>query len=295
MRERVLVSLALLFISVTLFGQSTANAAERPYFNNKKDLLLAQFDSKPDPDDIHAQAALGCMMLHSDMKGVKVYAVSGAIGIQKGLFLDSKELFDAAFGKGKWTAANENWERAVSDIVAVVSPILRKGGRVWVQEAGQSNITADWIKVILKSIPAETVKSSVIVVQHSDWNEKQTAAEDLEYVKRMTTYFSIDDGNAPPAADWGDRGPYTTPEYRSKDAKWIGIAKESPFKKASVLWSLADKVVDHYFPNGVEHKWSYLHYDGVDYSDCCENWWILNIGEVADTHEKFWSRYVTKE
>lgn len=293
--KRVLITAVALLFSVTLFGNPTnsndANELDRPTFNRKKDLLLAQFDSKPDPDDVHAQAALGCMMLHPDLKGVNIYAVSGAIGEQKGLFLDSRELFNTIFAK-RWTAANEDWDRAVADIVKVVTPIIKKGGKVWVQEAGQSNITADWVKVILESIPASTVKNNVIVVQHSNWNEKETNDDDLAYVKRMTTYFSIDDGNALPTEDWGDRGPYSTPAYRAKEANWIVLAKESSNKKAANMWRIADEIIDSYFPDGVEHKWSYLHYDGVDYSDCCENWWILQIGEKADSHEKFWARYV---
>lgn len=291
--KRISLAVVALLFSATLLGATPSTESQRPYFDKKKDLLLAQFDSKPDPDDIHAQAALGCMMLHSDLKGVKIYAVSGAIGKQKGLFLDSKELFNLAFGK-RWTAANEDWDGAVEDIVNVVLPILKRGGKVWVQEAGQSNITADWVSEILKSLPATTVKSNVIVVQHSNWNEKETTPEDLEYTKRMTNYFSIDDGNALPSEDWGDRGDFTTPAYRAKDAKWIVLAKESKNKKAKALWSAADRIIDSYFPDGFGHKWSYLFYDGVDYSDCCENWWILNIGEVADSHEKFWERYVTK-
>ncbi|MFI3268914.1 MAG: hypothetical protein SNG14_00380 [Rikenellaceae bacterium] len=296
MKRKFITSVALL-VGVALFGNvqsiSAQSGSERPYFNKKKDLLLAQFDSKPDPDDLHAQAALGCMMLHPDLKGVKIYAVSGAIGVQKGLFLDSRELFNTAFGK-QWTAANEDWERAVSDILKVVKPIISKGGKVWVQEAGQSNITADWVKELLNTLSAKAIKEQVIVVQHSNWNEKMTAKEDLEYVKKMTTYFSIDDGNALPSEDWGDRGEYTTPAYRAKDAKWIVLAKEARNPKARKMWQLADQIIDSYFPNGFEHKWSYLHFDGVDYSDCCENWWILNIGEKADTHEKFWERYVTR-
>ncbi len=291
MKKRLLIFSALLF-GATLFAKASTTP-ERPYFNNKTDLLLAQFDSKPDPDDIHAQAALGCMMIHPDLKGVNIFAVSGAIGEQKGLFLDSKELFNLVFGK-RWTAANENWDKAVADIVNVVLPVLQKGGKVWVQEAGQSDITADWVKAVLKSIPASKVKSDVIVVQHSNWNEKESNDDDLAYVMKMTNYFGLDDGNALPTEAWGDRGPYTTPAYRGKDPKWIKLAKKSPNKRARKMWTLADNIISSYFPDGFKHKWSYLYYGGVDYSDCCENWWIFNIGEVADTHEKVWKRYVTK-
>jgi len=38
-------------------------------------------------------------------------------------------------------------------------------------------------------------KKQVIVVQHSEWNEKNTFAPHLEYVKHYTTYVNIEDGN----------------------------------------------------------------------------------------------------
>ncbi len=291
MRKNLFIALALIMSSATFADNNATENADRPYFNKKKDLLLAQFDSKPDPDDVHAQAALGCMMMHRDLKGVKVYAVSGAIGEQGGEFLDSRDLFDMIFGK-RWTAANENWDKAVADIVNVVTPILKKGGKVWVQEAGQSNITADWVAEVLKTIPAETIKTNVVVVQHSNWNEEQTNDADLAYVKQMTYYFSIDDGNAPPNNNPNGRGIHTTPSYRAKESHWIVDAKTSPNKKAAKLWTEADRVIDYYHPDGFKHKWSYLSTDGVDYSDCVENWWILNLGEKADSHEKFFKRYV---
>jgi len=62
-------------------------------------------------------------------------------------------------------------------------------------------------------------------VQHSTWNEDNTDSTDLAYVKDKTSYFALDDGNAPTDADWGDRGPYSKPEYRNKESKWIVLAK----------------------------------------------------------------------
>ena len=291
MMKNLIIISCLVLSSLTLFGQTNNETVDRPYFNPKKDLLVAQFDSKPDPDDIHAQAALGSMMLHPDLKGVKVFAVSGAIGEQGGMFLDSRKLFNAAFGS-RWTAANEDWNGAVEDIVKVVRPILKKGGKVWVQEAGQSNITAAWLKEILKTIPASVVKTNVVVAQHSNWNEDVTTDADLAFVKEMTAYFSLDDGNAMPNDSWNDRGPHTTPCYRAKEAKWMALARESKNKKTRKMWTLADDIIASYYPHGFNETWSYLSTDGVDYSDCCENWWILNIGEKADSHEKFWDRYV---
>lgn len=286
------MKIKIFLIVVLVVNLSLADSFARPSFDKKKDLLIAQFDSKPDPDDIHAQAALGCMLLHKDLKGVNYYAVAGAVGIQNGKYIDSGELFNMAFGK-KWTDAQSDWEGAVQNITDKVIPILQKGGKVWVQEAGQSNITADWIEEILKTVSAEIVKSNVLIVQHSNWNEDQTDSSDLAYVKDKATYFALDDGNAPADADWGDRGPYSTPEYRNKDSKWIELAKSSSNKEAKELWTEADRVITEMFPDGFPHEWSYIHYNGVDYSDCVENWWIFNIGESADDITKFWSRYVT--
>ncbi|REE00121.1 carbohydrate-binding protein [Marinoscillum furvescens] len=280
-------------VLVLLLLISTALFAQRPYFNKNTDILIAQFDSKPDPDDIHAQAALGSMLAHSDLSGVNYYAVAGAVGTQNGTFIDSDALFDMAFGSGNWTDADANWWGSVTNITNKVVPILQNGGKVWVQEAGQSNITADWIYQVLQSVAASTVKSNVIVVQHSNWNEDHTAASDLNYVKDKATYFAIDDGNAPDGAGWGDRGPWSTPEYRSQSSTWMAQAKSSPNPIAKQLWTEADRVIDDMWPNGYPHDWSYIHYDGVDYSDCVENWWIFNIGADADSNSKFWARYVT--
>jgi hypothetical protein len=281
----------IFLIFVFAVNLACAESIERPIFDKNKDILIAQFDSKPDPDDIHAQAALGCMLLHKDLQGVNYYAVAGAYGIQNGKYIDSGDLFNLAFGE-KWTDAHADWQGSVQKILNKVIPILQNGGKVWVQEAGQSNITADWIEELLKVESSETVKSNVLVVQHSKWNEDKTDSTDLAYVKNKTSFFALDDGNASMDADWGDRGLYSTPEYRNKDSKWIELAKSSSNKKARRLWTEADRVISEMFPNGFPEEWSYIHYNGVDYSDCVENWWIFNIGDKADDNTKFWSRYV---
>ncbi len=267
--------------------------AQRPFFNKNKDILIAQFDSKPDPDDIHAQAALGCMLAHPDLSGVNYYAVAGAIGHQGGQFIDSDNLFNMAFGNSNWTDADANWNASVNRVKNKVIPILQNGGKVWVQEAGQSNFTADWVAKVLQTVSQNTVKNNVVVVQHSNWNENKTTTSDLNYVKNRTRYFAIDDGNAPFNASWGDRGPWQTPEYRSKNSSWIARAKNSGNSIARRLWREADNIIDTLWPNGYPHDWSHIHFDGVDYSDCAENWWIFNIGGNADSVTKFWNRYVT--
>lgn len=275
--------------------------AQRPFFNKSKDLLIAQFDSKPDPDDIHAQAALGSMLTHNDFKDVNYYGVAGAYGKQGGQFIDSGQLFNMVFGTDNWTDAHSNRAASVVRIANKVIPILNNGGKVWVQEAGQSNITRDWLVEVNKSVSNSIVKNNVIVVQHSDWNQNLadnttnkpvTNPTILNYVKNNSRYFYIDDGNAP-FGGFGDHGPWETPEYRSRDKKWLTLALNSPNSNSKKIWNEATRVVRKRYPTGVPYDWSFMKNGGLDYSDCVENWWIFNIGNKADNVEKFWSRYVT--
>lgn len=289
----------IILIVVCLAIFNVANA-QRPFFNKSKDLLIAQFDSKPDPDDIHAQAALGSMLAHSDFNGVKYYGVAGAYGRQGGQFIDSDELFDMVFGSANWTDADADRNGSVTRIANRVVPILNNGGKVWVQEAGQSNITRDWIVEVKKRVNNDVVKNNVIVVQHSEWNQNHAdnttnkpAANPviINFIKNNSRYFYIDDGNAP-FGGFGDHGPWETPEYRSRDKKWLNQARNSPNAKAKQLWNEATRVVLKRYPGGVPYDWSFMKNGGIDYSDCVENWWIFNIGSNADSVTKFWNRYV---
>ncbi|KAA1243387.1 Ig-like domain-containing protein [Aquimarina sp. RZ0] len=274
------IRILLLVVILTTFSE--AYAQQRPSFNKSKDILIAQFDSKPDPDDIHAQAALGSMLAHDDLKNVKYYAVAGAIGKQGGRFIDSDALFDLAFGRNNWTDADANWNASVNDIKNKVLPILRSGGKVWVQEAGQSDITRDWIQALKnEGVANSTIKNNVIVVQHSTWNENMTSSGDLNWVKNNATYRKIADGNS------GGNG---TPSYRSTNKSFLTQAKNSPNAKAKALWREADRVIQ---AHGHKPSHSSISTGGVDYSDCVENWWIFNIRGNADNIAKFWNRYVT--
>ena len=295
MKLKTQIILTMVFLAIF----NVANA-QRPFFDKGKDLLIAQFDSKPDPDDIHAQAALGSMLAHNDFNGVKAYGVAGAYGRQGGQFIDSDQLFNMIFGNN-WTDADADRSGSITRIANKVVPILNNGGKVWVQEAGQSNITRDWLVEVKKRVNNTVVKNNVIVVQHSEWNQNHAdnttnkpAANPviLNYVKNNSRYFYIDDGNAP-FGGFGDHGPWETPEYRSRDRKWLNQAKNSPNAKAKRYWNEAERVIAIRYPGGVPYDWSFMKNGGIDYSDCAENWWIFNIGNKADSVDKFWSRYVT--
>jgi hypothetical protein len=280
------------FLIVLMICGNTPIFAQSPLFDRTKDILIAQFDSKPDADDIQTQAALGCILSHIDNKDVNYYAVAGAYGIQTGKFIDSRSLFAMAFGAEnvKWTDANVDLVNSVTRIKDKVKPILLAGGKVWVQEAGQSNVTADWIAALLNDGVSPTIiKNNVMIVQHSQWNEDQTAASDFSYIKSKATYIAIDNGNNN-SGSGANRGP-DTPNYRSSVVGYMNEAKSSsnPNSNAKALWTEADKIIK---ASGFNDTRSTIPFGGVDFSDCVESWYILELGIKGSTIRNFWDNYV---
>ncbi|MDF7799539.1 hypothetical protein P4C99_08685 [Pontiellaceae bacterium B1224] len=258
----------------------------RSSFDQETDLLLAQFDNKPDTDDIHAQAALGCMLVHPNFNGVNYLAVAGAYGDQpeKYTFIDSTSLMNLAFGEQNvgWTDAHNDWSGSVARIQDRAKSTLDAGGKVWVLEAGQSNITADWIAALIKDgVSEERIKSNVMVVQHSRWNEKSTNGGDLNYVKEKATYIKIEDGNKQNA----------TPDYTSAESSYLIAASTSSNATAQSLWKEAAGIIDVATASYDNLK---IVKGGVDYSDIVEGWWIFEDTDVTNVND-FWSKYVVNE
>ncbi|NJL18777.1 MAG: hypothetical protein HC901_00145 [Bdellovibrionaceae bacterium] len=249
------------------------------------------------------------MMLHPDLEGVNVYGVQHAYGDEPRELRASDGLFDAIFGRDGWTDAvlesdkndpdllhvvgqnyNFNGNRVISvqRIYDRVLPILQNGGRVWIQEAGQSDVTRDWAEKLINEdngISAADVRTRVILVQHSSSNEGLANDEDLAWVQANTNYVKIADGNSE----------NDTPGYRSEDKDnpdpyhlTSATAEDNPNPAARDLWRLADDYIhaQSASPN------IYINRGGVDFSDCSENWWILDLGDRAYTMDAFWERYV---
>ncbi|WP_198673734.1 hypothetical protein [Algibacillus agarilyticus] len=268
----------------------------RYHFRSHVDLLVAQFDSKPDADDIHAIAALGSMLDHADMEGVNYIAVAGAIGNQNGPYIDAPNLFTLAFGKeGKdWISAQKNWHKAVNFTKNRVKAVLAQGGKIWVQEAGQSDFTRDWVHALITAGVSESViKNNVIVVQHSDWNEKKTTPADLAYVKLKTRYQAVNDGNeAMKEFNRKGRRGALTPLYVNEDKKWLAsaISPKNTRDESRAMWQEAVSIIDK---TDFNFKHSVIPQGGVDFSDIVENWWIFDLGHRAPSVHAFWERYVT--
>lgn len=269
---------------VAAFVQSTN--AQRPYFDKNKDLLMAQFDLKPDEDDVHSAAALGCMLQHSSFEGVNYYAVAGAYGTQNGTFVTEAlpDLYNLLFGQEdvKWTNADKHWNTSVNWIKTKVQPVLDAGGKVFVQESGQSDITYDWCKALIdEGISTDVIKQNVVVVQHSDWNEDQTTDSKLAWVKANTNYYRIEDGNSNNA----------TPGFNSKNVEWLNTAINitNPNVLARTYWTNAKQVCDNYNASWENPT---IGAGGVDFSDCVENWWIFDLSGEISNIATFWNKYV---
>ncbi|ANW96100.1 hypothetical protein AXE80_07325 [Wenyingzhuangia fucanilytica] len=270
------------FVALMTFSETFSQT-----FNKSTDLLLANFDLKPDEDDVMAAAALACMLKHSDFTDVNYYAVAGAYGDQKHIFITAgvPDYYNSLFGKENkhWTNAHANWKSSVKRAKKKVIPVLKKGGRIFVQEAGQSNFTYDLLQAVIDDgIELGIIKKNVIIVQHSTYNEKNTTPSELTWLKNNTVYVKIDDGNT---------SDNSTPGYRSKDTKWLEFAKsdKNPNKIARDIWILADEVCDAW-----EGEWTnkWIAAGGVDFSDCVENWYLFNLGKESDDIASFWNKYV---
>lgn len=270
----------LIFIS-EIFSQN---------FNKNTDLLLANFDLLPDDDDVHAAAALGCILKHPDYKGINYYTVAGAYGTQSGYTFISTavpEFFNLLFGPEnvKWTNADDDWDGSVTRVKKEVVNVLKAGGKVFVQEAGQSDFTYDVVQAAMADgISLATIGTSVIIVQHSNWNKNNTNKSKMDWLITNAKYVHIADGNT------ANNG---TPAYKDTDTEWMTLAKsiDNPNKYAQKYWTMADAICDTW----TIYNNPAIRDGGVDFSDCVENWHIFNWGTDGMTVESFWEMFVTNK
>ena len=280
-----------------------------PSFVKSKDLLIFQFDNRPDPDDIHSQAAVGSMIQHSDFDGVNTYAVLGATGTQGHEILNSTSLMNLIFGPegtDTWTDArsfnekdgnpNQRWITSVERVSNIAKPILMNGGNVWVMEAGQSHITRDWIEALqANGISQDICKARIFIVQHSGWNHTHNRKEDLEFLKENAEYIRIADGNRDtndPGEEDNDTPDFQTDDAEVKSHKGLRSAAKTdanPNAATRAIWKEADRIIEEM---GFNEEWSSITKGGLDFSDTSEAWWIMDLGDKVNTLPEFWDRYV---
>ncbi|MBT8293350.1 MAG: hypothetical protein KJN70_08750, partial [Eudoraea sp.] len=262
MKFKTILIIALVTILTPLIGKATPlHLSKTANFNIDKDLLLVQYDCKTDVDDLHSVAAFITLMSHSNFKKVNYHAVAGTYGIQEGLYVPPNDLFKLAFGDN-WTDAHKNLESAVARVKELAKKTLANKGDIWIADAGQSDFSAELVKALQADFPELNISQRIHVVQHSDWNEEVTAPENLDFVKKNTTYHKIPDGNAVGNGTPGFRTPdYTNWKDKIKDPKLVSI------------WQLAIVLGNKY--NGKEGRYNNeaIAAGGMDFSDLSEVCW----------------------
>ena len=270
-------SMLSLLLTIALFCLHAP--AQKSYgqsaFNSEKDILLAQFDCKTDVDDLHSVAAFVTLMSHPDFSTVNYYAVAGTYGIQEGLYVPPNDLFQLAFGD-RWSDAHSNRHLALREVKAVIKPTLAAGGDVWIAEAGQSDFSAELLKLLQEDLPVLITSERIHIIQHSNWNEEVTSPESLEFAKQNSDYQKIPDGNTV-----GNGSPgFRTPEYSA----WKEQIKDPKLK---AVWDMATSLANTY--NGKEGRYNNeaVSSGGVDFSDLSETCHILGIDELKDSEQFF--------
>ncbi|WP_394747837.1 hypothetical protein [Spongiimicrobium salis] len=271
LKSKLLVLLCLCSSAVFSQGVSLKSGT----FNREKDLLLLQYDCKTDVDDLHSVAAAALLLSHPDFSSIKYHAVAGTYGTQGGLYVPPNDLFQLAF-EDQWTDAHKDFEAAVEKVKTIAIQTLTKNGEVWIAEAGQSNFSAALVKAIQNRLPQEKLSKRIHVIQHSDWNEKVTAQNDLDYIRTHTDYLKIPDGNAEGNG---------TPGFRSAAAvDWKRKITDSKLVK---IWQLAIDLGLQY--NGKEGRYNNkaIMRGGLDFSDFSELCWIFGMQDIKDAEHFF--------
>ena len=274
-----MVSRTLIIIAIILWSCRSNDldngALQADSFNIEKDFLLVQYDCKTDVDDLHTIAAFFTLMSDPNFSKINYHAVAGTYGIQSGLYVPPNPLLELAF-KDNWTDAHNNTQTAVEQVRSKITATLLNKGDVWIAEAGQSDFTAELIKSIQANLPEINTSENIHVVQHSDWNEKSTSPEDLEFVKKNTDYHKIPDGNVVGNG---------TPGFLS--AEYTQWKDKITNPQLIEVWELAIEISNEY--NGKDGRYNNkaISQGGMDFSDLSEVCWILGINDIKDTAEFF--------
>jgi len=279
-QRTLILLLAVLFCS----GAAVTSLGSEPLgqFDKERDLYIAHFDLKTDVDDVHSVAAVATMLAHPDFKGVTYHAVAGAYGAQGGLYVPANDLFDMAFG-ANWSDAHDDFDKAVKEVSDKANDVFHAGGYVWIAEGGQSDFSAALVRNLEERFADAEIKDYINIVQHSDWNEEVTTAEDLVYVKQAATYHKIPDGNAP------NNG---TPDFRDdRPVHWKKYVKD---ERLIAIWNKAIAIANKY--NGVEGRYlnKSIKKGGLDFSDTAETTWIFGFSNLKNADE-FFKKFTMKK
>lgn len=244
-------------------------------FDRNRDLYLAHFDSRTDVDDIQSVAGVATMLADPRLSDVNYHAVAGAYGIQEGLYVPAEELFNLAFEE-HWSDAHADRDNALDEVSGLALKTLTDGGTIWIAEAGQSDFSAALLRRIQILMPGADLKEHVHIVQHSDWNEESTTAEDLAFVKESASYHKIPDGNAVGNG---------SPGFRSETA--INWRDQIGNSRLTEIWTTAIGIANTY--NGRDGRYlnEAIEKGGLDFSDVAETAWIFGFRDLVDANDFF--------
>jgi hypothetical protein len=190
---------ALTFVlTTTLFAQQTESQNLKD-FESHRDLINLHYDYAPDKDDGHSAAADRTIL--ESLFGASwiqehVIPVAGTYGTNaKDYNPEFALVMQAVWGNSGWLNAHQNWNASVEDVVKRWSEVLENGGNIWIKEGGQSDFTANVVRLLKTKLPKLKTHERIHVVQHSRWNEEKTTPEKLSYIKKNTLYIKIDDAN----------------------------------------------------------------------------------------------------
>jgi hypothetical protein len=264
----------LVFVFLLFFQNGMAQSEKLGHFDTGNDLLITNYDSKPDVDDLMAVASFATMLRDSRFSAVNHIAVAGAYGTQGGTFIEADQLFNLSFGDN-WVNAHANKEQALEKLLDKALATLTSGGDIWIAEAGQSDVSADLMRRIRELLQNFDTKQRIHLVQHSFWNESVTSEEALKFVRNYTDYTKIPDGNG------SDNG---TPNFRTEDGSWWSKVLEHP--EVGNIWLVAqmlseeNNIVAGYNNEAIEAG-------GFDFSDTVEICWIFGFNDLKDVDAFF--------
>jgi hypothetical protein len=244
-------------------------------FDRDKDLYLAHFDLKTDVDDVHSVAGVATMLADPRFSMIRYHAVAGTYGTQEGLYVPAEGVFDLAFGE-HWSDAHADFDKALEEVLSFSIETLNGGGSIWIADGGQSDFSAALVRGIKENMPELRVKDRVTIVQHADWNEEVTTAEDLAFVMEYASYKKIPSGNA------SGNG---SPGFRSEKAiNWQEYVSDV---RLSEIWKTAIEIANNY--NGTDGRYlnEAIRDGGLDFSDVAETTWIFGFNDLNDAKAFF--------
>jgi hypothetical protein len=258
-----------------------SSAAPIGRFDPAADLLIANFDNKPDTDDLLAVAGLTTMLRDERFACVRSVATTGALGNKNpGNFIEADPLFDVAFGDA-WADAHADRAGAEKFLTKHALATLRAGGDVWIMEAGQSDLTAAVAQRVSEAEPSIDLRTRVHLVQHSDVNEALATESALAYVQEHLDYIKIADGNV---VGNGTPGFKTT-----SSAAWPALLADP---ESGSVWAEAQRLAVERnpttgFPNEA------IAAGGLDFSDVAEAAYIFGFDGLVDV-DAFVAEFATR-